>query len=191
MLSRLISLLRRIPAVKWAFTRLRPLPHGGSIDVASIAASDSPAIVADVAEAVPAPDSISTNPLRSDTEIAVATPVAEDGTAISVIPESPFAAPTDNSVTEDPSLDAPTEIELIVVEEVSVSPVAVESEVVDAHELITNDPPAELQTNVAPVVVEETPVRFVEIESEPVDAPELVSSDPPADLSENVEFRHR
>ena len=32
-LSRLISLLRRIPAVKWAFTRLRPSPHGGSIDV--------------------------------------------------------------------------------------------------------------------------------------------------------------
>ena len=108
-LSRLISLLRRIPAVKWAFTRLRPLPHGGSIDVAPIAASVSPAIVADIVEAVPAPDSISTNPLRSDTEIAVAASVAEDGTAISVIPESPFAAPTDISVTEDPSLDAPTE----------------------------------------------------------------------------------
>jgi len=114
-LSRLISLLRRIPAVKWAFTRLRPLPHGGSIDVAPIAVSDSPAIVADIAEAVPAPDSISTTPLPSDTEIAVAAPVAEDGAAISVIPESSSAAPTDISVADDPSLEAPTEVEAVVV----------------------------------------------------------------------------
>src|SRR6478609_4094348 len=52
-LSRLISLLRRIPAVKWAFTRLRPLPHGGSIDGAAVAA-EQPVIVADSAEALPA-----------------------------------------------------------------------------------------------------------------------------------------
>ncbi|MET4314245.1 hypothetical protein [Bradyrhizobium sp. RT4b] len=180
-------MLRRIPAVKWAFTRLRPLPHGGSIDVAPIAASDSSAIVADIAEAVPAPDSISTNPLPSDTEIAVAAPVAGDGAAISVIPESPSAAPTDISVADDSSLEAPTEVEAVVVEEVSVSSVEVESEAVDAHELVTNDPPAELQTNVAPVVVEETPVPVAEIESEPVGAPELVSSDPPVELLEIAE----
>ncbi|MET4209368.1 hypothetical protein ABIB95_004197 [Bradyrhizobium sp. LA2.1] len=186
-LSRLISLLRRIPAVKWAFTRLRPLPHGGSIDVAPITPSDSPAIVADIAEAVPAPDGISTNPLPNDTEIAVAAPVAEDGAAISVIPESSSAAPTDISVADDSSLEAPTEVESIVVEEVSVSSVEVESETVDAHELVSSDPPAELETSVAPVVVEETPVPVVEIESEPVDAPELVSSAPPVELPEIAE----
>ncbi|MCP1743562.1 hypothetical protein ABIF68_008816 [Bradyrhizobium japonicum] len=186
-LSRLISLLRRIPAVKWAFTRLRPLPHGGSIDVAPIAASDSPAIVVDIAEAVPAPDSISTNSLPGDTEIAVAGPVAEDGAAISVIPENPSAAPTDISVADDSSLQAPTEVEAVVVEEVSVSSVEVESEAVDAHELVTNDPPAEPETSVAPVVVEETPVPVVEIESDPVGAPELVGSDPSAELPVNAE----
>ena len=52
MLSRLISLLRRIPAVKWAFTRLRPEPHSGSIDVTPVAADVSPIIAeAVVAEA--------------------------------------------------------------------------------------------------------------------------------------------
>ena len=51
-LSRLISLLRRIPAVKWAFTRLRPLPLGGSIDLSPIATNDSPAIAVDVAASV-------------------------------------------------------------------------------------------------------------------------------------------
>ncbi|MDI3565897.1 hypothetical protein [Bradyrhizobium sp. Arg816] len=180
-------MLRRIPAVKWAFTRLRPLPHGGSIDVVPIAASESPAIVADIAEAVAAPDSTSTSPLRSDTEIAVASPLAEDRAAISVIPEIPSAAPTDISIANDSSLEAPTEVESVVLEEVSVSPVEVESEAIDAHDLVTNDPPAELQTNVAPVVVEETPVPVVEIESGRVDAPELVSSDPSVELPEIVE----
>lgn len=187
MLSRLISLLRRIPAVKWAFTRLRPLPHGGSIDVAPIAASDSPATVAEIAEAVPAPDSISTSPQRSDSEIAVAAPVAEEGAAISVIPESPSAAPTDISVADDSSLEAPTEVESVVVEEVSISSVEVESAAVDAPELVSSDPPAEPETSVAPVVVEETPVPVAEIESEPVDAAELVGSDPSAELPVNAE----
>ncbi|WP_312016812.1 hypothetical protein [Bradyrhizobium japonicum] len=185
-LSRLISLLRRIPAVKWAFTRLRPLPHGGSIDVAPIAASDSPATVADIAEAVPAPDRISTSPQRSDSEIAVAAPVAEEAVAISVIPESPSAAPTDISVAGDSSLEAPTEVEAVVVEEVSVSSVEVESASVDAHELVSSDPPAEPETSVAPVVVEETPILVAEIESEPVDAAELVGSEPPAEPETSV-----
>ncbi|MBR0823062.1 hypothetical protein [Bradyrhizobium liaoningense] len=179
-------MLRRIPAVKWAFTRLRPLPHGSSIDVAPIVASDSPAIVADIAEAVPAPDSSSSHPLCDDTEISVATPVAEDGTAIFVISEGPSAAPTDIAVIDDSSLDAPTEVEPVV-EEVSVSSVEVESEAVDAPELVSNEPPAEFQTDVASVVVEETAVPLVEIESEAVDTPELVSSDPPAELPADVE----
>ncbi|WP_346283372.1 MULTISPECIES: hypothetical protein [Bradyrhizobium] len=81
-------------------------------------------------------------------------------------------------------MEAPTEVEAVVVEEVSVSSVEVESEAV---ELVSSDPPAELETSVAPVVVEETPVPVVEIESEPVGAPELVISDPPVELPEIVE----
>ncbi len=54
MLSRLISLLSRIPAVKWAFNRLRPLPHSGSIDVTPIAADEEHAVVAVIADAAPA-----------------------------------------------------------------------------------------------------------------------------------------
>src|SRR3954464_15463492 len=87
-LSRLISLLRRIPAVKWALTRLRPLPHGGSIDDAARAADDSDAIVADT---------------------AIATPLAEAGTTISVVAESPSAAPTDISASEAPCRETTAE----------------------------------------------------------------------------------
>lgn len=49
MLSRLISLLSRIPAVKWAFTRLRPVPHDGSIEATPVAADVSPVITEDIA----------------------------------------------------------------------------------------------------------------------------------------------
>ncbi|WP_461325458.1 hypothetical protein [Bradyrhizobium diazoefficiens] len=108
-LSRLISLLRRIPAVKWAFTRLRPLPHGGSIDAAPIATDDSPAIVVDVAEAARTPDiSISADPTLSDPGTAVADPVAEDDTAISVIAESPPTVQTDTSDSDGSSPETPT-----------------------------------------------------------------------------------
>ncbi|MDN4984022.1 hypothetical protein QY049_12365 [Bradyrhizobium sp. WYCCWR 13022] len=48
MLSRLISLLSRIPAVKWAFNRLRPLPHSGSIEVAQIAADQQATATSDI-----------------------------------------------------------------------------------------------------------------------------------------------
>lgn len=78
MLSRLISLLSRIPAVKWAFTRLRPLPHTGSIEAAAIAADASPAIIA---EAAPARDSIGAEPMPRDADGEVAVPVDEEHAA--------------------------------------------------------------------------------------------------------------
>ncbi|MCP3410161.1 hypothetical protein NLM25_31835 [Bradyrhizobium sp. CCGB01] len=174
-------MLRRIPAVEWAFTRLRPSPHSGSIIDAPQAADDSSAIVADITEAAPALDSgISAAPSHCNDGVTAVKPVAEEETAISVVAESPSAAPTDISVSDDSSRERPTEVEPIVVEEVAASPVEVESEPVDAAELISNDPPAELATGVDLVIAEETPVSSVEIESAAIDALLLVVDDDPS-----------
>lgn len=183
MLSRLISLLRRIPAVKWAFTRLRPLPHSGSVDVAPSAASDSPAVTSDIAEAAPSLDTgLSTAPRCSDAEIAVATPVAGNDT---VIAESSSAAPIDVDVSDHPTLEMPVDVEPVVVEEVALS--SAESEPVDVPEVISNDPPAELSANPEPAVVKEAAVATVAVEVEPVDIPEpLISSNPTCELQANV-----
>jgi hypothetical protein len=175
-LSRLISLLSRIPAVKWAFNRLRPSPQGGSIDPAPTAISNMPAIIAEVAEAAPS--------LDNSTDISVATAVAEDSSSVAVIAEAPSAAPADISGNDDSCLEKSADVEPVVAEETPVS--AVESAPVDAPESVSHDRPAELQANVEPVVVDETPVPPVEIDSEPVDAPELVSSVQPADPRTDV-----
>ena len=171
MLSRLISLLRRIPAVEWAFTRLRPT-HG-SVDVAPNAASDSAAAVA---EAAP--------PL--DTVIGA----AEDA---AVVADSPSAAPRnietrDTEIGNHPTLETPADVEPLVIEEVAVS--SAESEPVDAPEVVSNDPPAEFPVNVEPVVVEEAAVATaaVEVGVEPVDVPEpIISSNSAFELQANVE----
>lgn len=155
MLSRLISLLRRIPAVKWAFTRLRPSPHSGSIDVAPNTATDSPAILVDAAEAAPALDSsIGAEPSRAtpaEVELVVVDPVVVE----QVLVEQDL-------------------VEQVLVEQVL--PVDVASEQVNAPEILGNDSPVELLTSVEPLVVEEAPVSSVEVASEPADAPEAVIS---------------
>jgi len=173
-LSRLISLLSRIPAVKWAFTRLRPSSQGDSVDLAPIAASGLPHIVPEIAEADPSPD------------ITVATAVVGDNATISAVAESPAAAPTDISVADDPSMETPTEVEALVVEEVSISPVEEQNEAVGTPELIDGDPPAELLAKVEAVIVEEAPASSVEAESEPIDIPEPVAESSP-ELLANVE----
>ncbi|MCK1742847.1 hypothetical protein IVA80_18680 [Bradyrhizobium sp. 139] len=155
-------MLRRIPAVKWAFSRLRPLPHSGSIDDAVRTADDSCAIVADTTEAAPALDSsISAHPSHCDADITA--PVGEDDTAISVIAESPSAAPTDIDVSDDASRQTSTEVEPV-----------------DAAELIGNDPAAELATSVDLVIAEEAPVWSVDVASAAVDAPVLIVNDDPS-----------
>ena len=160
MLSRLISLLSRIPAVKWAVNRLRPQPHSGSLDVAPSAVDEQPAAVA-VKDVAPALDTdISAESLQRDGDVDITTPVAEDSTAASVTAESPLAAPTDIRLSDDPSLETPAEVEPVVMDEVSAASVEIESEVVDAPELVS-DPPAELATD----VVEDTPVSAVEVEA--------------------------
>ncbi|MBR0845599.1 hypothetical protein JQ607_35875 [Bradyrhizobium liaoningense] len=174
-------MLRRIPAVKWAFTRLRPLPDSGSIDAAPIAASNPPAVVTDVAEAAPALDTaISAAPQLGEAEIAVATPVAEDDT---VTAESPSATPTDVDVGDHPTLEMPADVEPVAVEEAAVS--AIGSEPVDAPEVIGNDSPTELLVNAEPVVAEEAVVASVEVE--PVEVPEPVISSPAFESRVDIE----
>lgn len=141
MLSRLISLLSRIPAVKWAFNRLRPLPHSGSLDVAPIAADEEPA------------------------RIAAAAPVAEDDTTVPVIEEEVSISSVDvaSDTVDAPELitsDAPAElltnVEPDIVEEAPVS--AVEVEAVTAPEpVIINEASSEVSADVEPVVEELEP----------------------------------
>lgn len=176
MLSRLISLLSRIPAVKWAFNRLRPLPHSVSIDVPQIAAEEEPAL------------------------IAAAAPVAEDNTTVFVIEESPSAALTDINVGHDSSRETPAEVEPVIEGEASTSSVEVASEPVDAPELISSDPPAveaveapepvvigdaspELPADVEPVVEELVFIAPVETGTVSGELSELVTEDEPASVA--------
>jgi hypothetical protein len=154
-------LLSRIPAVKWAFTRLRPLPHSGSLDVAPIAADEEPAVIAETAPTL-------------------------DSAAEPVVAERLSAALTDNNVSHDSSVETPAEVEPIIEEEVSTSSVEVAREMVDAPELINSNPPAELLTDVEPDVVKEAPVSAVEVEA--VELPEpLISIDASPELPADVE----
>jgi hypothetical protein len=160
-------LLSRIPAVKWAFTRLRPSSQGDRVDLAPIAASGSPHIVPEIAEAAPSAD------------ITVAATVAEDNSTISAAAESPAAAPTDIISVGDPSMETPTEVEAVVVEEVSVSPVEEQNEAAGTPELIDGDPPAELLAMVESVLLEEAPASSAEAVSDPIDIPEPVAESSP------------
>jgi hypothetical protein len=170
-LSRLISLLRRIPAVKWAFTRLRLAPHGGSINVAPDTADAPPALVADIVEAAEVLDtSISTD--KSNCDVAAAASAAEDETASPAIAESPSEAPADLSGSGESSPETAAEVELVVVE-ASVATIDVVREAVDVPEFIINsDPTSELAADVEPVVAEKA--SSVDVEVVPVDAIALV-----------------
>jgi hypothetical protein len=137
-------LLSRIPAVKWAFNRLRPLPHSGSLDVA---------------------------------------PIAADNAAVSVIAESPSAAPTGISAGDDSSVEPPAEVEPVIEEEVSTSLVDVASETVDAPELIGNDPSPQPPANVESVVEELVFIASAETETVLVEPSELVTEDEPASVA--------
>ncbi|MBR0833437.1 hypothetical protein JQ612_09555 [Bradyrhizobium manausense] len=177
-------MLSRIPAVKWAFTRLRPSPSSGSIDAVPIVADEQPAIVA---EAAPALDSV-TEPTPRDADIEVAAPVVEDEAAIPAVAESLSRAPADIGVGEDSSLETLAEAEPIVEEEISISSVEIASEPVDAPELISSDQPAELLADAGAEVVEEAPVSSVDNESEPTATPEpLASNDATPGLPARVE----
>ncbi|MGX4803019.1 hypothetical protein [Bradyrhizobium guangdongense] len=170
-------MLSRIPAVKWAFQRLRPQLPGGSIDAAPSAADEQPAIIA---EAAPALHSLNIEPMPGDAGIEVAVPV-EDNTAVSVIEETASAATTNIGVSDHTSPETPTEVELVVVEQTSGLSVEVASEPVDLLEVISSVPPAERLTEAESEVVNEAPVSLVEVDA--IDASEpVVSSDLPVEL---------
>ncbi|MBR0706485.1 hypothetical protein JQ603_08305 [Bradyrhizobium liaoningense] len=179
-------MLRRIPAVNWALTRLRPSPHEAGIDAAQITADSSPALIVDAAETAPAPSiSTSVDPLPGDAGIAV----AADEAAISVVAESPSAAPIDASVIDDSFRETPTEAEPVVVAETAISPVDVGPEPADIPEpIIDNDPPAQDPADVAPSEAEQAAVASVETGSESADAePIAISSGPSPELPSGIE----
>ncbi|MCK1386704.1 hypothetical protein [Bradyrhizobium sp. 21] len=147
-------MLRRIPAVKWAFTRLRPAPHGGSIQVAPDAADASPGLVAGILEDASALDtSISADTLNCD--VAVGASAAEDETAGPVLAESPSEATADTIGSDDSFRKTAAEVEPVVVEEASVATIDVEREPADVLELVINSDPS---PEPADDVVEVTPV---------------------------------
>lgn len=139
MLSRLISLLSRIPAVKWAFNRLRPLPHSGSLDVAPIAADEEPTLVAAVA------------------------PVAGDGTIVSVVEEEASTSPVEVTsetvdapelISDDPPAELLTNVEPDIIDEAPVADV----ETVEAPEpVIISDAFLEFPADIEPVVANDLP----------------------------------
>ena len=176
MLSKLISLLGRIPAVKWVFTRLRPSSHGGSIDSAAVVA-EQPVIVADSVEALPAFDTgISTELLRNDAALA------EDGTTHSVIVETP----ADGGGSDVSLQEAPTEVQPVLVAEVLASD-EVARETVDGPEpVIDNDAPVSLSTTLESDATEA--VATIDVADEPAKAAEpVISSDPSPQLAADVE----
>ncbi|MGY4286641.1 hypothetical protein ACVWXO_005861 [Bradyrhizobium sp. LM2.7] len=185
MLSRLISLLRRIPAVKWAFNRLRPLPHSGGIDVAPIAA-DEPSAIIDIAESAPALDT-NADPLHNDAHSAVTAPITENDAAISVIAESPSAVPSDINVSDDSSRAPPIEGDPIAVEEPSGSS-DVESEPIEGSDLVIgSDTSPDLSVCVGPIVADGISVSSADLESTPIGGPDVViDADPSHTVLANV-----
>lgn len=198
MLSRLISLLRRIPAVKWAFTRLRPVQHGGSIDATPAAADVSAVIVQDIVQdiavqGVAAQDvaeaastqgaEISTASGLGEAKSEAAAPSAQDDAAISVIAESPPAVPTEAGAGDDSSRETPPDIGPVVEEEASAA--AIETATEDAPEpAISNDP---LPVAAEAVVTVETSSPG-DVERDPLDAAALVVDDARAsDVTVDVE----
>ncbi|MHB0768917.1 hypothetical protein [Bradyrhizobium sp. 5.13L] len=187
MLSRLISLLRRIPAVNWAFARLRPVPHG-SIDVAQLATDASPALIEDVAAPAQAPIAeISTAPMCADADLATQAPVAENDAAVSVVAENPS---DDICIADHASPERVTEIEAPATppaaEGVSASPTDAESEpVADADLAIMGDASA---AEIDSVVAEEPVATSSDVATTSTDVPDaVIEAAPSPDVSAEVE----
>ncbi|TFV80768.1 hypothetical protein E4K64_01320 [Bradyrhizobium frederickii] len=185
-------MLRRIPAVKWAFTRLRPVQHGGSIDATPAAADVSPVIAQDIVQDIAVQDvavqgvaaqdvaeaastqgaEIGTASGLGEAESEAAAPSAQDDAAISVIAESPPAAPTEAGAGDDSSRQTPPDIGPVVEEEASAA--AIETATEDAPEpAIGNDP---LPVAAEAVVTVETSSPG-DAERDPLDAAALVVDD--------------
>ncbi|MBH5390745.1 hypothetical protein [Bradyrhizobium diversitatis] len=179
-------MLRRIPAVNWAFTRLRPLPHSNSIDLAPVTTGASAAIIEDAAATAQAPTTeISTDPVRDDAAPATQAPAAD--TAVSVVAENPS---DDIRISDDSPPEAVTEVEAPetppVAEEVLISPTDAENEPVADADLATigDASPAEIVS----VVLEEVVVSSSDVATASTDIPDaVIEAAPSPDVSAEVE----
>ncbi|MEY9127350.1 hypothetical protein ABIA03_000703 [Bradyrhizobium yuanmingense] len=179
MLSRLISLLRRIPAVNWAFSRLRPVPHSGNIEVAPTVTDASPAIIEDVAVPAQAPSAeISTAPVRDDAAPATQALVAENNAAMSVVAENPsdeIRISGDSSPETVPEIEAPATPPAS--EEVLAASASAESEPVAASDLAIVDDdasPAEIPAEIDSAVVEEVVISSADVATALTDVPDVI-----------------
>jgi hypothetical protein len=180
-------LLRRIPAVNWALTRLRPLPHGGSIDVAPIATDASPAIVEDVAATAQAPIAEISTPVREETDLAATAPVAENDASVPVVAENPsddICTSDDSSPERVTEMDAPA-TPPVAEEVLASSPDAENEPVAEADLAIIGDAsPAEIDSDVA----EEAVVSPPDVATASTDVPEaVIEATPSPDVSAEVE----
>lgn len=181
MLSRLISLLRRIPAVNWAFSRLRPLPHNGVTDAAPIATDASP-ITELVAAQAPIAE-LSPTPKRVEPDLADRAPVTEDDAAASVVAET---RPDETCINDESSPERPTEIAPPAPPPVLAAPAAVEDEPV-AHPTIADDDasPLGISTEIDSVPMQEVVVSSAdEITTSTEDV--VVEAASPLDVSADV-----
>ncbi|MET4070260.1 hypothetical protein ABID58_005064 [Bradyrhizobium sp. S3.2.6] len=177
MLSRLISLLSRIPAVKWAFNRLRPLPHSGSLEVVHSAADEESVIeeeasissVGVASGTVDAPEVISSDPpAEHSTDVE---PDVVEEVPVSTVEVEAIEAPEPLIISEA-SAELPANVEPVLEELVFIAPVATETVSVEPSELVTEDEPASVASvEPEPVAVDETPVAAVVAEETIADAP--------------------
>jgi hypothetical protein len=157
-LSRLISLLSRISAVKWAFNRLRPPPHSGSLDVAPI--------------------DISVGKDSSLETPAEAEPVVVEELLPSQVEDESEPVDATELISSDPPEELLKTVEPEIVEEAPVS--SIEAGAVDAREpVISCDAPPELLADVEPVVAEQVFITPAETATVPVAPSELVAEDEP------------
>ncbi len=178
MLARLISLLRRIPAVKWAFTRFRLSPQGGSIDDAPVAMDEAPALRADIAAASPGAE-IAVARLHGASDITAT--VAVDQTDVPDIEESPSAAPSDISADEDSSREVPTGIDPVAVEGSSIPSVEVESEPVEtADHIVISDASPDNAADVEPVSADDFFVPLADRLSPAAESSDLIIAGAPS-----------
>ncbi|PDT88276.1 hypothetical protein CO669_21900 [Bradyrhizobium sp. Y36] len=184
MLSRLISLLRRIPAVKWAFTRLRPVPHDGSLDVTPVATDVSPVIADDiVAERIAAQDVVVPDIAAQD--------ITAERTKVEGLAES---APTDTSETSTVSVQHEAESAAIASpaqDDTAISVIAESPPASPTDAGVSEESSREAPPDIAEVAEQETEVPAIEVAeiettAAAVPAP-VVSTDSGVEISAEVE----
>ncbi len=178
MLSRLISLLRRIPAVGWALDRLRPAHDLGEIEVARAAVDPAPG---NGVETVPTPDrEIAKGPLRDVTLHVTASADAVDApdTTSPVVAEQPSSA-TVEIAAGDVGAPAPdVEATPITRAQVSMATDTIESVPADISVDSSDDRPVAIEVEVAEIL--EEPAQPVAATSAPVEVTATAPVEDPA-----------